>query len=118
MLYTKYVIQVIINEEVVKDIIIQNNNNYNSYGFEIRKNPTYVVSYKYLDNYGTLLTTPHKFYTYKQAMYYLDKYYNTILGVNQFYPPIVSIVETLDNIVPPLLILRQLKINKILKNKK
>lgn len=109
MLYEKYIIDVICSVEILKDVTFQNNGN----SFEIRKIPFFINDHKYLDNYGNLLSTPFKFYSHKQAMYYLEKYYNNIP-----YPQIPKIIEIYDNIEPPILILRQLKINKILKNKK
>lgn len=116
MLYKKYIIEILLSKKVISDIIQDNGNNYNTLNLSLRKIDEFVNVYNYLDNYGLVNTFPYKFYTHEQADYYLNKYYYNILNVtNVHYPPIVKITEVYDNIQPPLLILRKLKINKILK---
>ena len=114
MLYKKYVIEVIIEQEFDTNSTITSNNTYDNH---IHMNLVSVKEFfniiRYIDQHGVMGDYPEVFNTYSEAYNKLSTVYYDFI-----YAPgvkCVKIVEILNDRTPPLEVLRSLKIQKLLK---
>lgn len=114
MLYKKFAIEAVFNELVVLDSRLISETPYgNDIKLSINNTKVPINIIKYVDDLGILTDFPIKFYTHNHAYNILDRHYDIIF--NNYNIRSVKIVEIYDNIEPPLIFMRLLKIQKIKK---
>lgn len=116
MIYTKYAIEIVISETIIRDVIL--NNTLDSYEtnkitFNIQTIPNEINVIKYLNKFGVISEYNILFNTKSEALDIIDICYDNI--ISNFDIISIKIVELLDDIPPPIEIQRALKLKKILK---
>ena len=113
MIYKKYIIETTISNTLIQDVELINSTTYNGFTYNLNSSPNFFNTIRYLDTYGLISDFPSYFYTYEEAFNFLKKSYNFI--TIDYNIKTIKIVEVYDNIVPPIKVLRKLKLKKISK---
>lgn len=113
MIYKKYVIEISLTINFVRDVNINNNTTYNGMSFNLNVTPGYLNCIKYLDTYSLISDYPTYFDTYEDAFKFLNTNYNYIYSTVDIKTTKIS--EVYNNIIPPIKVLRKLKLEKIRK---
>jgi len=113
MLYKKYVIEVTQEQEIDMNIKLSSTNTYeNQVQMNLISTKEYFNIVRYVDNQGIISDYPTKYDTYNEAYNKLSTFYYNLMGNST---TVVRITEILDDMTPPVEVLRSMKINQILK---
>ena len=113
MLYEKYVIEVIQEQEFDSNIKLTSSNTYDNHvQMDLMSTKEYFNVIRYVDNQGIISDYPTKYDTYNEAYNKLSTFYYNLTGNGS---TTVRISEVLDDMTPSVEVLRSMKLNKILK---
>jgi len=113
MLYKKYVIEVIQEQEFDSNIKLTSSNTYDNHvQMDLMSTKEYFNVIRYVDNQGIISDYPTKYDTYNEAYNKLSTFYYNLTGNGS---TTVRISEVLDDMTPSVEVLRSMKLNKILK---
>lgn len=113
MLYKKYAIEVVYSTPVIMNTEILPNTMFNGVSLVVNNISKLVNIVQYLNEIGILLDTPTTFYTYKNALQTLERFYYYVKGNHTYNIKTFKVVEIYDDIIPPIEVMRSLKIKKI-----
>lgn len=114
MLYKKYVIEVVREINYITDVNLNTVAVYdNNIQLSLGKVIDEINVISFVNDYGKIIKYPHIFETYEKAFNILSTHYYNIK--NDYSILTISIRETYNDFVPPLDVLRSMKLKQILK---